>query len=174
MQTIKLNSKRVEMILIICHFYLFIGDNMEKENKILLINKNESPPLSARLRDLTNNLKSLYAATPIQMKIPNETDTSSHGLVVSTDIVEPKTPVTQHAITAKDKWEVATDASSRNLVVYTDIVEPKTPVTQNALTAKDKWEVANCQSGTFNARSSGFKVKLSSTYPIQSLVLFIP
>lgn len=147
---------------------------MEKENKNLLINKDESPPLSARLRDLTNNLKSLYAATPIQMKIPNDTDTSSRGLVVSTDTVEPKTPVTQHAITAKDKWEVATDTSSRDLAVYTDIVEPKTPVTQNALTAKDKWEVANCQSVTFNARSSGFKVKLSSTYPIQSLVLFVP
>ncbi|XP_058205944.1 kinesin-like protein KIN-10C [Rhododendron vialii] len=144
--------------------YLEEGDNMDKENKILLINKDESPPLSARLRDLTNNLKSLYSATPIQMKIPNETDTSSRGLVVSTDIVEPKTPVTQHAITAKDKREVATDTSSRDLVVYTDIVEPKTPVTQNALTAKDKWEVANCQSGTFNARSSGFKHSLVHDY----------
>ncbi|KAG5558603.1 hypothetical protein RHGRI_008525 [Rhododendron griersonianum] len=144
--------------------YLEEGDNMEKENKNLLINKDESPPLSARLRDLTNNLKSLYAATPIQMKIPNETDTSSRGLVVSTDTVEPKTPVTQHAITAKDKWEVATDTSSRDLAVYTDIVEPKTPVTQNALTAKDKWEVANCQSVTFNARSSGFKHSLVHDY----------
>ncbi|KAI8564836.1 hypothetical protein RHMOL_Rhmol03G0213300 [Rhododendron molle] len=144
--------------------YLEEGGNMEKENKILLINKDESPPLSARLRDLTNNLKSLYAATPIQMKIPKETDTSSRALVVSTDIVEPKTPVTQHAITAKDKWEVATDTSSRDLLVYTDIVEPKTPVTQNALTAEDKWEVANCQSGTFNARSSGFKHSLVHDY----------
>ncbi|KAE9464847.1 hypothetical protein C3L33_03229, partial [Rhododendron williamsianum] len=120
--------------------YLEEGDNMEKENKNLLINRDESPPLSARLRDLTNNLKSLYAATPIQMKIPNETDTSSRGLVVTTD------------------------TSSRDLAVYTDIVEPKTPVTQNALTAKDKWEVANCQSGTFNARGSGFKHSLVHDY----------
>lgn len=80
---------------------------MEKENKFFLVNKDESPPLSARLQQITNNLKSIYSATPIQMKISNETDTSSRDLVVSTDIVEPKTPVTQPALMAKDKWEVA-------------------------------------------------------------------
>ncbi|KAH7855689.1 hypothetical protein Vadar_027699 [Vaccinium darrowii] len=87
--------------------YLEEGDNMEKENKFFLVNKDESPPLSARLQQITNNLKSIYSATPIQMKISNETDTSSRDLVVSTDIVEPKTPATQPALMAKDKWEVA-------------------------------------------------------------------
>ena len=71
------------------------------------MNEGESPPLSARLRELSNNLKSLYTSTPLHIKIPHETHTPFDSLVVSADIVEPKTPVTEQNLIVKDKWEVA-------------------------------------------------------------------
>ncbi|XP_057470568.1 kinesin-like protein KIN-10C [Actinidia eriantha] len=76
-----------------------------KENKSLPINEGESPPLSARLRELSNNLKSLYTSTPLHIKIPHETHAPFDNLVVS-DIVEPKTPVNEQNLIVKDKWEV--------------------------------------------------------------------
>ncbi|PSS33062.1 Kinesin-like protein [Actinidia chinensis var. chinensis] len=86
--------------------YLEDGYNKGKENKSLPMNEGESPPLSARLRELSNNLKSLYTSTPLHIKIPQETHTSFDNLVVSTDIVEPKTPVNEQNLIVKDKWEV--------------------------------------------------------------------
>ncbi|PSR93458.1 Kinesin-like protein [Actinidia chinensis var. chinensis] len=86
--------------------YLEDGYNKEKENKSLPMNEGESPPLSARLRELSNNLKSLYTSTPLHIKIPHETHTPFDSLVVSADIVEPKTPVTEQNLIV-NKWEVA-------------------------------------------------------------------
>lgn len=40
------------------------SDITEKENKDSPIHEEKSPPLSSRLRELSNNLKSLYASTP--------------------------------------------------------------------------------------------------------------
>ncbi|KAH7538053.1 hypothetical protein FEM48_Zijuj03G0158400 [Ziziphus jujuba var. spinosa] len=40
------------------------GHNSEKENKISLADEEGSPPLSARLQEISNNPKSLYSATP--------------------------------------------------------------------------------------------------------------
>ncbi|CAL5323204.1 unnamed protein product [Camellia sinensis] len=87
--------------------YLEDGDDMDKENKSSLMNEAGSPPLSARLRDLSNDLKSLLSLTPIQIEIPPETDVPYSDQVVSADIVELKTPVKEQHLRVKDKWEVA-------------------------------------------------------------------
>ncbi|CAK9185044.1 unnamed protein product [Ilex paraguariensis] len=81
--------------------------DLEKENTSLLINEGRSPPLSARLREISNNLRSLYSSTPLCKKIQMEVDTPSRGQVVSYDIVEPKTPTMDHDARIYDKLEVA-------------------------------------------------------------------
>ena len=81
------------------------------------MNECESPPLSARLRELSNNLKSLYTSTPLHIKIPHETHTPFDSLVISADIVEPKTPVTEQNLIVKDKWEVALQEHSVHAVL---------------------------------------------------------
>ncbi|KAK9291483.1 hypothetical protein L1049_019431 [Liquidambar formosana] len=65
-----------------------------------------SPPISARLRELSNNLKSLYSSTPLCIMMPQENDASLNG-EVSTDIVEPKTPVLEKKLRVNDKLELA-------------------------------------------------------------------
>ncbi|XVF53585.1 hypothetical protein PTKIN_Ptkin05aG0110100 [Pterospermum kingtungense] len=77
---------------------------LDKENNFLLVNKNESPPLSARLQELSSNLKLLYSSTPLCIEIPPMTDVSFDGQV-STEVLEPKTP--EHSLTIKDKMEIA-------------------------------------------------------------------
>ncbi|WKA07260.1 hypothetical protein VitviT2T_025108 [Vitis vinifera] len=80
----------------------------EKENKSLFANGNGSPPLSARLRELSNNLKSLYSSTPVCIKLP-ENDTSSTNQASA--LVEPKTPAVEKKLRGNDKWEVANISS---------------------------------------------------------------
>lgn len=83
-----------------------IGQNGEKENKISLGDEEGSPPISARLREISNNLKSLYFATPPCVKMPEENDASSYGLV-PLDIMEPKTPMVEQTMKINDRWEAA-------------------------------------------------------------------
>ncbi|XAR53651.1 Plus-end-directed kinesin ATPase [Bertholletia excelsa] len=85
--------------------YLEYGDNMEKENRNLLVTDNGSPPISARLREISNSLKSLCSSTPLSVKLPLEKETTSCQ-VFSADVAEPQTPVIQQALTVKDQWEV--------------------------------------------------------------------
>ncbi|XVF12519.1 hypothetical protein REPUB_Repub08aG0125400 [Reevesia pubescens] len=80
---------------------------MDKENNILLVNENESPPISSRLQELSNNLKMLYSSTPSCMEIPSKSDVSFDGQI-STEILEPKTP--EHGLAVNDKSEI-TDIS---------------------------------------------------------------
>ncbi|KAL1069778.1 hypothetical protein V6Z11_D12G288100 [Gossypium hirsutum] len=49
---------------------------IDKENNLLLVNKEASPPISARLQELSNNLKLLYSSTPSCVEIPPKTDNS--------------------------------------------------------------------------------------------------
>ncbi|KAM7491605.1 hypothetical protein LguiA_034526 [Lonicera macranthoides] len=72
------------------------GDNLEKENQNSLIVGDGSPPLSVRLREISNNLKSLYSSTPLCVKAPQGMDTCS------SNVVEPLTP-----LRVDDKWEAA-------------------------------------------------------------------
>lgn len=78
----------------------------EKENNNFPDNEDASPPISARLQELANNLKSLCSSTPLCIKMPEEKDGSSYNLPC-TDIVEPKTPVVNQDIRLNDRWEVA-------------------------------------------------------------------
>ena len=77
---------------------------MDKENKFLLVNKNESPPISARIQELSNNLKLLYSSTPSCIEIPPKTDVSFDGQL-STEVSEPKTP--EPNLPVNDKLEIA-------------------------------------------------------------------
>ncbi|XP_050253263.1 kinesin-like protein KIN-10C isoform X1 [Quercus robur] len=70
------------------------GDGMDKENQHFLANEGVSPPISSRLRELSNNLKLLCSST------------SSYDQV-STEIVEPKTPIMEQSRTLDDRWDVA-------------------------------------------------------------------
>ncbi|XP_059629242.1 kinesin-like protein KIN-10C [Cornus florida] len=75
------------------------GNSIEKENQNSLVSEGGSPPISARLRELSNNLKTLYSSTPLRLKVmPKEINTPSRGQLVCTDIVEPKTPVVQQTL----------------------------------------------------------------------------
>ncbi|XP_004234411.1 kinesin-like protein KIN-10C isoform X2 [Solanum lycopersicum] len=67
---------------------------IEKKNEATIIDKVGSPPLSARLREITNNLRLLETSTPLHVLMPKQSDVS-HGNLESCDIVEPKTPKTE-------------------------------------------------------------------------------
>ncbi|XP_054787335.1 kinesin-like protein KIN-10C isoform X2 [Prosopis cineraria] len=83
------------------------GHFVDKENDSFIANKGESPPISAQLRELSNNLKLLLSSTPLSVKIPEQDSIISHNNhVSSTDIVEPKTPVTEQTLGATDRWNV--------------------------------------------------------------------
>ncbi|KAA3459868.1 kinesin-like protein KIF22 isoform X3 [Gossypium australe] len=76
---------------------------IDKENNVLLVNKEASPPISARLQELSNNLKLLYSSTPSCVEIPPKTDVSFEGQV-STEALEPKTP--EPRLLINDKSEI--------------------------------------------------------------------
>lgn len=86
----------------ICFIY-FTDQPFDKENNFLLVNENESPPISARLQELSNNLKLLYSSTPLCIELPPKNDVSFDGQV-STEILEPKTP---ECSSVNDKLEIA-------------------------------------------------------------------
>ncbi|XP_060203658.1 kinesin-like protein KIN-10C isoform X1 [Lycium barbarum] len=75
----------------------FAHDGMvgiEKKNDDVNIDNAGSPPLSARLREITNNLRLLEASTPLHILMPKQSD-ASQGSLESRDITEPKTPKTE-------------------------------------------------------------------------------
>ncbi|XP_059304778.1 kinesin-like protein KIN-10C isoform X1 [Lycium ferocissimum] len=67
---------------------------IEKKNDDVNIDNAGSPPLSARLREITNNLRLLEASTPLHILMPKQSD-ASQGSLESCDITEPKTPKTE-------------------------------------------------------------------------------
>ncbi|KAJ8536787.1 hypothetical protein K7X08_035188 [Anisodus acutangulus] len=67
---------------------------VEKKNEHVNIDKVGSPPLSARLREITNNLRLLEASTPLHILMPKQSD-ASQGSLESCDNIEPKTPKTE-------------------------------------------------------------------------------
>ncbi|KAJ7974171.1 Kinesin-like protein [Quillaja saponaria] len=86
------------------------GQNTNKENNSSAVNNDVSPPLSTRLRELSNNLKSLYSSTPLSMKIPEDNDALFYSQVPR-DIVEPRTPTTELRVRIDDRWD-ATNVQS--------------------------------------------------------------
>ncbi|EXC19146.1 Kinesin-like protein KIF22 [Morus notabilis] len=82
------------------------GQNIANDNINSLVVDDNSPPISLRLRELSNSLKALCSATPTPFCLKTaEKDASSHALV-STDVLEPKTPVTERSTMMEDKWNV--------------------------------------------------------------------
>lgn len=76
-----------------------------------MVNKGVSPPISARLRELSNNLKSLCSSTPLHKKLPEAIDVSFYGQVSTDNILEPKTPTTEQSMRVYDRLEVANVSS---------------------------------------------------------------
>lgn len=87
-----------------CLCIIVTGLIIDKENNHSLINKDESPLISERLQEISNNLKQLISSTPLCIEMPPRNDTSSN-IQVSANIVEPKTP--DQSIVMYDKWEAA-------------------------------------------------------------------
>lgn len=69
---------------------MLLGKNLDKENNSSQVNEGGSPPISARLQELSNNLKSLYFSTPSYKEMAAKND-NFHSQT-STNFVEPKTP----------------------------------------------------------------------------------
>ncbi|KAF8413180.1 hypothetical protein HHK36_001156 [Tetracentron sinense] len=93
---------------------LLEDNNTEKENNSSLVNEGQSPPLSARLQELSNSLKSLCASTPLNIKMQLEGGNSRNSQVC-TDLAEPKTPTVEHSLRFNDNWETATIGSPREI-----------------------------------------------------------
>ncbi|XP_059462605.1 kinesin-like protein KIN-10C [Corylus avellana] len=87
------------------------GHSINKENQSIMVNKGVSPPISARLRELSNNLKSLCSSTPLHKKLPEAIDVSFYGQVSTDNILEPKTPTTEQSMRVYDRLEVANVSS---------------------------------------------------------------
>ncbi|OMO71772.1 kinesin-like protein KIF22-like protein [Corchorus olitorius] len=85
-------------------FSCVVADHtMDKENQFLVANDNESPPISARLQELSSNLKLLCSSTPSCVEIPPKMD-DYFDSQVSTEILEPKTP--EPSLSVNDKLEI--------------------------------------------------------------------
>ncbi|KAK9724645.1 hypothetical protein RND81_05G089200 [Saponaria officinalis] len=77
----------------------------DKENKL---NDGRSPPLSARLRDLSNHLKSLHISTEANLKM---TQDSSKLFNQAIQEVEPKTPTFQSSARASERYGKSNNGS---------------------------------------------------------------
>ncbi|GAV79307.1 Kinesin domain-containing protein/HHH_3 domain-containing protein [Cephalotus follicularis] len=92
-------------------FFLFFnitGQNIDKENNNAFVEEGGSPPISARLQELSNNLKLLYS-TPSCIEMQPKLNVSSDDQT-SFDMEEPKTP--ELSTRVNDKWEIANVSSS--------------------------------------------------------------
>ncbi|GMN44584.1 hypothetical protein TIFTF001_013786 [Ficus carica] len=78
------------------------GQIIAKDNNSSLVDDDKSPPISARLRELTNSMRALCSATPFSLKTAENDDSS----LVSANILEPKTPVVEHGAMTADRWNV--------------------------------------------------------------------
>ncbi|GMI99625.1 hypothetical protein like AT5G23910 [Hibiscus trionum] len=85
---------------------------IDKENNLVFVNKDESPPISARLQELSNNLRLLFSSTPSCVEIQSKTDISIDGRV-SSEILEPQTPKTpEPRLPAYGKSEIVDNSCS--------------------------------------------------------------
>ncbi|KAL3524289.1 hypothetical protein ACH5RR_017123 [Cinchona calisaya] len=87
------------------------GDGLGKEKKDLLTNDGGSPPLSERLRQLSNNLKSFYS-TPSRIKMPDEGNTQ-HSLQAGyvADFIEPNTPSVEFDTKCAERLDITKHSS---------------------------------------------------------------
>ncbi|XP_021713636.1 kinesin-like protein KIN-10C isoform X2 [Chenopodium quinoa] len=111
----------------------------EKENKSSNLNDRPSPPLSARIQELRNNLNSLCFSTDANLKMALES-------------LEPETP----------KYLPKVEASDKNVILEKS--EFKTPIAEKS--AKENYELATMESPweSFHMRSSRAKDSLVQEY----------
>ena len=116
----------------------------DKENKSFVLNVGQSPPLSARIRELSNSLKSLCISTEANLKIAQNSSNLFDQVVHEKS--EPETP-NLPTLGAEDKH------------VIHEKSEFKTPSAR----LSDKHEIANITSPweNFHMRGSGMKVSVS-------------
>nr|AND01201.1 putative kinesin motor domain-containing protein [Linum usitatissimum] len=90
----------------------FIGGRSldEKENDKSLVNEGESPPISARLQEISNTLKQLFKSTPSYEAIPFSNDPSLLQYQTSTPSKGPLTPELDR--TANDIMDFETEIPS--------------------------------------------------------------
>lgn len=69
-----------------------------------MINEDKSPPISARLRELSNSMRLICSSTPACLKVPDSD--APYGLV-STDIIEPQTPTIERSMRDYDEQDAA-------------------------------------------------------------------
>nr|AFN53694.1 class 3 lipase [Linum usitatissimum] len=82
----------------------------EKENDKSLVNEGESPPISARLQEISNTLKQLFKSTPSYEAIPFSNDPSLLQYQTSTPSKGPLTPELDR--TANDIMDFETEIPS--------------------------------------------------------------
>ncbi|CAO2821185.1 unnamed protein product [Amaranthus hypochondriacus] len=119
----------------------------DKENKSFVLNVGQSPPLSARIRELSNSLKSLCVSTEANLKIAQNSSNLIDQVVHEKS--EPETP-NLPILGAEDKH------------VIHEKSEFKTPSAR----LSDKHEIANLTSPweNFHMRGSGMKDSLVQEY----------
>ncbi|CAM8898176.1 unnamed protein product [Rhodiola kirilowii] len=119
---------------------------METEKQLSGGNEGLSPPLSARLQELSNYLKSLQSSTPLNKDTLQDIDTA---------VIEPKTPEAIHSMivtaTNNNGDSVVAKIETTNCINF---VEPETPVAN-----MNKWDDTVIASPwtTLNVRSTGVK-----------------
>ncbi|KAL9663641.1 hypothetical protein QQ045_019032 [Rhodiola kirilowii] len=93
---------------------------METENQLSGGNEGPSPPLSARLQELSNYLKSLQSSTPLNKYMLQDIDSA---------VIEPKTPEAIHSMivtaTNNNDDSVVAKIETTNCINF---VEPETHV----------------------------------------------
>ncbi|XP_010671853.2 kinesin-like protein KIN-10C isoform X1 [Beta vulgaris subsp. vulgaris] len=117
----------------------------DKENKSSFLNGGASPPLSARIRELSNNLKSLCMTTETNLKITRESSNLLDQVIYEN--LEPATPILYQHISDDEKHEN---------------IEFNTPRVESNVRANEKYEIANLASpwGSLHMRSAGMKDSL--------------
>ena len=101
--------------------YLTI-DNIVKEDKSLLVNESQSPPISVRLKELAMNLQVLYS-TPLSLTMPRVATTRTANII---DTMGPKTPIVTRKMDFPNcPWGAFNKRSSRMKVVITTLFSYK-------------------------------------------------
>lgn len=102
----------------------------EKKDSCLQNDKASSPPLSARLREISNNLKLFCSATPLRVKLSEEVDKQQNNktMAFTDSSIEPRTPTAETCTRFNQKeveiakycspWEKFSQRSSGMKVVF--------------------------------------------------------
>ncbi|XP_044468274.1 kinesin-like protein KIN-10C isoform X2 [Mangifera indica] len=88
--------------------------NLDKENDDSHINKDDSPLISERLQQISNNLKLLLSSTPRHPEMPPRNDSSSN-VQSCTDFVEPKTPERRVPVSDNKETKINSPWSAINI-----------------------------------------------------------